>query len=127
MDNGLDRAVSSGSTAGLRLRWSAVFAGGLAAAALSLMLISFGAAIGFGASSSSPSWRDGSAALALLSGLYLILQASLSLGVGGYIAGRAQRVAVPVPVDAIAARHRRSYRAGSRSCRPFSNAWFNTW
>lgn len=87
-DTGL--AVSATGT-GLRLQWSPIFAGALAAAALSLILISFGAAIGLGVSSSSPSWRDASAALALLSGLYLILQALVSFGLGGYIAGRARR------------------------------------
>jgi hypothetical protein len=38
--------------------------------------------------SAAPTWRDASTALALLSGLYLIIQAVISFGVGGYIAGR---------------------------------------
>jgi hypothetical protein len=38
--------------------------------------------------SAAPTWRDASAALAILSGLYLIIQAVVSFGVGGYIAGR---------------------------------------
>ncbi|WP_409363052.1 hypothetical protein [Bradyrhizobium lablabi] len=66
-----------------------------------MILVSFGAAVGLGVSSSSPSWRDASAALALLSGLYLVLQALVSFGVGGYIAGRAQRVVSTAPADAI--------------------------
>lgn len=70
------------------LRWSPVVAGALAAAALSFILITFAAGIGLGVASSSPSWRDASAALAILSGIYLILQAIVSFGVGGYIAGR---------------------------------------
>lgn len=70
------------------LQWSPVIAGAIAAAALSFILVSFGVAIGLGVSSSSPTWRDASAALALLSGLYLILQAIVSFGFGGYIAGR---------------------------------------
>src|SRR5262249_48850413 len=36
-------------------------------------------------------WRDASAVLALLSGIYLILQALLSFGFGGYLAGRIRR------------------------------------
>ncbi|UGY14421.1 hypothetical protein [Bradyrhizobium septentrionale] len=89
-----DRSVADvvDNKGGLRLQWSPIFAGALAASALSLILISFGAAVGLGVSSSSPSWRDASAALALLSGLFLILQALVSFGVGGYIAGRTQRV-----------------------------------
>lgn len=70
------------------IRWSSVLAGAFAAAALSFILIGFGVAIGLGVSSSSPTWRDASSALALLSGLYLIVQAILSFGFGGYIAGR---------------------------------------
>ena len=89
-----DRSVADvvDNKGGLRLQWSPVFAGALAASALSLILISFGAAVGLGVSSSSPSWRDASAALALLSGLFLILQALVSFGLAGYIAGR-----TPVP------------------------------
>ena len=70
------------------LQWTPVIAGALAAAALSFILLTFGAAIGLGVSSTSPTWRDASAALALLSGLYVILQSIVSFGFGGYIAGR---------------------------------------
>jgi len=58
------------------------------ASAISLVLIAFGTAIGLAIVSSSPTWRDTSAALAMLSGLYLLLAALVSFGVGGYIAGR---------------------------------------
>jgi hypothetical protein len=74
-----------------RLQWSSIVAGAFAAAALSFILVSFGVAVGLGVSSTSPTWRDASAALALLSGLYLILQAVASFGFGGYIAGRTTR------------------------------------
>ncbi len=43
------------------------------------ILVGFGAAVGLGVSSTSPTWRDSSAVLALLSGLYLILQAIIEL------------------------------------------------
>lgn len=104
MDNERGLAVSAANRTGLRLQWSPVFAGALSAAALSAILVGFGAAVGLGISSSSPSWRDASAALALLSGLYLILQALVSFGVGGYIAGRAQRVIGAMPSDVIESR-----------------------
>lgn len=77
------------------LQWSPVIAGAIAAAALSFILVGFGVAIGLGVSSASPTWRDASAALALLSGLYLILQAIVSFGFGGYIAGRTMRTVGP--------------------------------
>jgi hypothetical protein len=70
------------------LQWTPVVAGAFVASAVSLILIAFGSAIGMSVVSSSPSWRDTSAALALLSGLYLLLAALVSFGVGGYVAGR---------------------------------------
>jgi len=75
----------------LYLQWTPVIAGAFGAAALSFILITFGLTIGLGVSSTSPTWRDASAALAILSGLYLILQAIASFGLGGYIAGRTRR------------------------------------
>ena len=70
------------------LQWTPVVAGALVAAAVSVILIAFGSAIGFSIASSSPTWRDASPALALASGLYLLLTALLSFGFGGYMAGR---------------------------------------
>lgn len=75
------------------IQWSSVFAGALAAGAMSFILVGFGVAVGLGVSSASPTWRDASAALALLSGLYLIIKAIVSFGFGGYIAGRTTRPA----------------------------------
>jgi hypothetical protein len=63
------------------------------ATALSSILLAFGATIGLGVTSTAPTWRDASAALAILSGLYLIIQAVVSFGVGGYIAGRTRTAA----------------------------------
>jgi len=39
-------------------------------------------------SSTAPTWRDSSALLQILSGLYLVLTAIAAFGVGGYMAGR---------------------------------------
>jgi len=78
------------------LSWTAVILGALVAAALSSILLTFGATIGLGLSSAAPTWRDASAALWLASGLYLILQALVSFGVGGYIAGRTSPAVVPL-------------------------------
>src|ERR1700688_2334437 len=84
--------------------WTSVIFGALVATALSSILVAFGATIGLGVMSTAPSWRDTSAALALLSGLYLIIQAAISFGVGGYIAGRTRSVAVAA--DSLEIEHR---------------------
>ena len=73
--------------------WSPVVLGALAATALSSVLVGFGVTVGLGISSTAPTWRDASAALAILSGVYLILQAIISFGVGGYLAGRVRAAA----------------------------------
>jgi hypothetical protein len=70
------------------VEWSPIMLGAFAATALSSVLLGFGITVGLGVSSTAPTWRDASAALAILSGLYLILQAILSFGLGGYLAGR---------------------------------------
>ncbi|MFB6451915.1 hypothetical protein [Bradyrhizobium tunisiense] len=90
-----DNRMEGGAAADDRrtIQWSSVLAGALAAGAMSFILVGFGVAVGLGVSSASPTWRDASAALALLSGLYLIIQAIISFGVGGYIAGRTARPA----------------------------------
>jgi hypothetical protein len=63
-------------------------AGAIAASALTFVLITFGAAIGLAIASPSATWRDTSVALALLSGLWLLLTAVASFALGGYLAGR---------------------------------------
>jgi hypothetical protein len=70
------------------IHWGAIIAGALAAAALAFVLHSFAVAIGLAVSSTAPTWRDASFALVALSGLYLVLAALISYGVGGYVAGR---------------------------------------
>ena len=70
------------------LLWTPIVAGALTATAVSSILVTFAATVGLGVSSAAPTWRDASVALWLLSGIYLILQALISFGCGGYIAGR---------------------------------------
>jgi hypothetical protein len=74
--------------------WSAVFAGAVTGAGLAAVLDAFGAAIGLAVSSTAPTWRDASFALAFLSGLYLLLAAVVSYGVGAYVAARLRPGAV---------------------------------
>src|SRR5215208_2501637 len=70
------------------LHWGPVIAGALVASAFSLVLITFGTSLGLSVASTAPTWRDTSRALALASGLYLVVTAIVSFGFGGYVAGR---------------------------------------
>src|SRR5258708_25775571 len=83
------------------LQWSPIILGALAATALSFILVTFGATVGLGVTSTAPTWRDASAALWFLSGIYLIIQAVLSFGFGGYIAGRIRTSIVATPADEV--------------------------
>jgi hypothetical protein len=73
------------------IQWGPIFAGALTAAAFAFVLNTFGAALGLAVSSTSPTWRDSSAVLQVLSGIYLVLVALVAFGVGGYLAGRMRR------------------------------------
>src|SRR5437763_4646686 len=68
--------------------WRAIIAGAILAAGVSFTLTAFGSAIGLAVSSTAPTWRDSSPWLWLLSGVFLILVALCSFGIGGYAAGR---------------------------------------
>jgi hypothetical protein len=81
------------------LQWSPIVLGAFAATALSSVLLAFAVTIGLGVTSAAPTWRDASAALAILSGLYLIIQAVLSFGLGGYIAGHTRSATAPAAVE----------------------------
>jgi hypothetical protein len=68
--------------------WAAIFAGGVAAAALTVVFIAVGAAVGL--ASISPWSNSGASATTMkwTSGAFLVLTALVSSAVGGYIAGR---------------------------------------
>ncbi|MEA2980958.1 MAG: hypothetical protein QOF09_2781 [Alphaproteobacteria bacterium] len=79
-------AIEEGSIS--TVSWGAVIAGGIAAAAVSLVLLAFGIGVGF--SVVSP-WADqgvSSTTFAVGAGIYLVVVAMLSSTVGGYLAGR---------------------------------------
>jgi hypothetical protein len=65
-----------------------VIAGALAAAAVSFVLMTFASAVGLAIASPSPTWRDTSTGLAILSGVWILLVAIGSFALGGYLAGR---------------------------------------
>ena len=71
-----------------KIQWSCVIAGAICASALALVLHAFAAAIGISLSSTAPTWRDSSAVLVLLAGLYLVLAALASYGFGAFVAAR---------------------------------------
>jgi hypothetical protein len=81
-------AVGAGTPDAWTLQWTPIVAGALTAAAVSSILVTFAATVGLGVSSTAPTWRDASVALWLLSGIYLVVQALISFGCGGYVAGR---------------------------------------
>jgi hypothetical protein len=70
------------------VHWGPIIGGAIVAAAVSFVLITFGAAIGLSIASPSPTWRDTSAMLTLLSGIWVLVVAIGSFALGGYIAGR---------------------------------------
>jgi hypothetical protein len=70
------------------LHWGPIIAGAMAAAAVSFVLMTFASALGLAVASPSPTWRDASIMLSLLSGLWIVLVVVCSFALGGYIAGR---------------------------------------
>ena len=84
---------------GWRLEWSPIVLGALTASAVSSILITFGTAVGLGVSSASPTWRDASFALWLLSGIFLVLTALVSFACGGYLAGRTRSAYAPAAAE----------------------------
>jgi hypothetical protein len=68
--------------------WAAVIAGGVTAAALTLVLVAFGAGMGFSSVSPWPNSGISAGTFKIATGIYLIVIAMLSSTIGGYIAGR---------------------------------------
>jgi hypothetical protein len=70
------------------INWAAVAAGAFAAAALTLLLMAFGAGMGFSAVSPWANSGVSATTFSVGTGLYLIVTAMLSSTIGGYLAGR---------------------------------------
>jgi len=83
------------------LDWRAIIAGAIVAAGISFTLIAFGSAIGLSLASTAPTWRDSSAWLWILSGVYLVFTALCAFGFGGYVAGRMRTRLYPLVVDEV--------------------------
>lgn len=68
--------------------WPAIFAGGLASAALTLVLLSFGAGMGFAVTSPWAGSGVSATTFGVGAGIYFIVVAAMASAVGGYLAGR---------------------------------------
>jgi hypothetical protein len=77
--------VESGQSA---TSWGAIIAGGIATAALTLVLLAFGSGMGFSAVSPWSNAGVSASTFKLATGVYLIIVSMLSSTIGGYIAGR---------------------------------------
>jgi hypothetical protein len=80
--------LDAANDAATAISWGAVAAGGFANAALTLLLIAFGAGMGFSAISP---WGGSGVSMTTFSigtGLYFIVTAMLASTIGGYLAGR---------------------------------------
>jgi hypothetical protein len=71
-----------------RVDWPAVFAGAVAAAAISFVLLTFGAAVGLSATSAWPDSGMSVTMAAILMGAWIALVQAGSFAAGGYVAGR---------------------------------------
>ncbi|WP_119417745.1 hypothetical protein [Desertibaculum subflavum] len=72
--------------------WGAIFAGASIGAAASIILLTFGAAVGL--STTSPlrgEWGLGVTGLAIATAIWVVISQAVSFGAGGYIAGRMRR------------------------------------
>jgi hypothetical protein len=84
--------------------WAAIAAGGIATAALTLLLLAFGAGMGFSAISPWSNSGISSGTFNIAAGIYLIVVAMLASTIGGYIAGRLRTKWVGVHSDEVAFR-----------------------
>lgn len=73
---------------GTFIEWGPVIGGAIVGTAVASVLLAFAGAIGLLVASPSPSWRDASVWLTILSGVWLLLVYVFSFGIGGYVAGR---------------------------------------
>jgi hypothetical protein len=81
--------------------WAAIAAGAVAAAALTLVLLSFGAGMGFSAVSPWAGSGVSATTFKVGTGLYLIVVAMIASSIGGYLAGRLRTKWVGVHTDEV--------------------------
>ena len=84
--------------------WAAIAAGGVATAALTLLLLAFGAGMGFSAISPWSGSGISAETFKVAAGIYLIVVAMLASTIGGYVAGRLRTKWVGAHNDEVAFR-----------------------
>lgn len=80
--------VAAPEDAGAAISWQAIIAGAATAAAITLILVAFGAGVGFSVISPWSGQGVSATTFTIGGGIFLIVVAMLSSTVGGYIAGR---------------------------------------
>ena len=81
--------------------WGAVLAGAAAACALTLLLLSLGAGLGFSVVSPWGGRGVSSTSFEIGTGLYFIVMAMISSGLGGYLAGRLRRKSIGLEITEV--------------------------
>ena len=84
----MDTIVRSDESALSAVSWPAILAGGVATAALTLMLLALGTGLGLYVMSPWSSSAISTSHAAMAAGIYMLVVAVLSSAVGGYLAGR---------------------------------------
>jgi hypothetical protein len=92
-------ALPAADARAVYFQWGSVVSGAIVAASCFFVATAFATAIGLAVSSASPTWRDTSVGLVVLSGAWVVLTAIGSFALGGYIAGRTRLTWVGSPDD----------------------------
>ena len=79
------------------IHWGPSIGGAIVAAATSFVLMGFASAVGLMVVSPSPTWRDASVWLAILSGFWIIVVVVGSFALGGYLTGRVRSTWAAAP------------------------------
>ena len=83
------------------ISWGAVLAGAAAACALTLLLLSLGVGLGFAVVSPWGSRGVSSTSFEIGTGLYFIVMAMISSGLGGYLAGRLRQKSIGLEITEV--------------------------
>ncbi|MBX3498890.1 MAG: hypothetical protein KF889_05550 [Alphaproteobacteria bacterium] len=84
----VDVVVDTGAGASSAVSWGAILAGGLASAALTLILLSLGTGLGLSVISPWSDWNITAVRAATGAGIFACVVAVMASAVGGYLAGR---------------------------------------
>jgi hypothetical protein len=76
------------TSTGAYIQWGPVIGGAVGGAAIISVLMTFAASLGLLFTSPSPTWRDTTVWLTILSGVWMLLVYVFSFGIAGYVAGR---------------------------------------